>query len=351
MATPAATRDKYRSYLSEEEINNTKWNFGPPNYDDVNKLFEEGRTNIWPVGSLEEKVQRLVKTWEMELLHKADPDEYKTVDAEKFKFGVNGRKFFTLAEIINIGGGYNAFLQTSLPTSLRLYNSEEETAGSSQTLFKTTFPRGFVIEILQVYSGPPVIVYKFRHWGFMEGAFKGHAPTGEKVEFFGMAIFELDEHSKIVKVEFFYDRGELLAGFYTANGNCGVQAKDFHNSSSYKDDLILLTRIRYFVDPGYPYEEALSKNRTDLTMYLYNKQFSMTKGGLILQKPDSTPLQYAATASFLSKLYSDYLELLRRTSGSCNTDNFTLEMLRLRGFSMSQVDYILGNNLMKMSYM
>ncbi|KAL2503675.1 pathogenesis-related family protein [Abeliophyllum distichum] len=165
----ATSGDKYRSYLSEEEIKNTKWNFGPPNYDDVNKLFEEGRTNIWPVGSLEEKVQRLVKTWEMELVHKADPDEYKTLDANKFKLGVNGRNFLTLEEIVKIGGGYNAFLQTSLPTSLRFYNSEEETADSSQTLFRTTFPRGFVLEILQVYSGPPVIVYKFRHWGFMEG--------------------------------------------------------------------------------------------------------------------------------------------------------------------------------------
>lgn len=43
---------------------------------------------------------------------------------------------------------------------------------------------------------------------------------------------------------------------------------------------ILLTRIRFFIDPGYPYEEALSTNRTDLTMcsYLSNKQFSMTEG-------------------------------------------------------------------------
>ncbi|KAL2467882.1 pathogenesis-related family protein [Forsythia ovata] len=208
----ANSGDKYRSYLSEEEIKNTKWNFGPPNYDDVDKLFEEGRTNIWPVGSLEEKVQRLVKTWEMELINKADPDEYKTLDAKKFKLGVNGRKFLTLEEIVKIGGGYNTFLQTSLPASLRFYNSEEETADSSQKLFRTTFPRGFVLEILQVYSGPPVIVYKFRHWGFMEGPFKGHAPTGEMVEFFGMAILELDEHSKIVKKEVFSDRGELLAG-------------------------------------------------------------------------------------------------------------------------------------------
>ncbi|CAA3020360.1 Hypothetical predicted protein [Olea europaea subsp. europaea] len=212
MATSAATGDKYRDYLTEEDVKNTKWNFGPPNYDAVDKLFEEGRTNIWPEGSPEEKVQRRVKTWEMELVHKADPNQYKTLDAKKFKLGVNGRKFLTLEEIVKVGGSYNVFLQTSLPTPLRFYNPEDETADSSQTLFKTTFPRGFALEILEVYSEPPKIVYKFRHWGFMEGPFKGHAPTGEKVEFFGMAIFEVDENSKIVKVEFFCDRGELLAG-------------------------------------------------------------------------------------------------------------------------------------------
>ena len=39
--------DKYRSYLDGEEEKNTKWRFGAaPNYDVVNKLFEEGRTKV-----------------------------------------------------------------------------------------------------------------------------------------------------------------------------------------------------------------------------------------------------------------------------------------------------------------
>ncbi|CAK9134740.1 unnamed protein product [Ilex paraguariensis] len=213
MASIGAEKDEYRSNPTEEEVKNTHWRFGaPPNYDVVNKLFEEGRTNIWSKGSLEEKVQNLVKTWEMEMFHKANPDEYKTCDPEKFRFSTNGKKALTLEEMRKIGGSYNAFLQTSLPENLRFYNPDEETAESSHRAFTTTFPRGFALEILRVYTGPPVIVYKFRHWGYMEGPFKGHAPTGERVEFYGIAIFELDEHSRVVKVEFFYDRGELLAG-------------------------------------------------------------------------------------------------------------------------------------------
>jgi hypothetical protein len=36
-----------------------------------------------------------------------------------------------------------------------------------------------------------VISFKFRHWGFFEGPFKGHAPTGEKVEFHGLGVLKV----------------------------------------------------------------------------------------------------------------------------------------------------------------
>ncbi|MED6210492.1 hypothetical protein PIB30_064594 [Stylosanthes scabra] len=205
--------DKYRTYLHGEEEKNTKWRFGgPPNYDVVNKLFEEGRTKEWAPGSLEEQVQTLVKNWEMEVFHKADITQYRSLDPDKYTFSLNGRKAITLEEKKKLGGGYNPLLQTSMPQELRAYDPNEETADSSHKIFTTTFPRGFALEILHVYSGPPVIVYKFRHWGFMEGPFKGHAPTSQKIEFFGISIFTLDEASKIVKVELFYDPAELLGG-------------------------------------------------------------------------------------------------------------------------------------------
>lgn len=38
---------KYRSFIHGEEEKNTKWRYGgPPNYDVVNKLFEQGRTKV-----------------------------------------------------------------------------------------------------------------------------------------------------------------------------------------------------------------------------------------------------------------------------------------------------------------
>lgn len=214
MAFSPVEVDKYRSFIYGDGEKNTQWRDGaPPNYDVVDRLFEEGRTQEWPVGSLEERVQRLVKSWEMEMVHKIRPGDFKTVNPNKFLFSLNGGKGITKQEIEQLGGAYNAFLQTTLPEEFRIFNPAQESAESSQKVFTTTFPRGFALEILQVYSGPPTIVYKFRHWGYMEGPFKGHPPTGERVEFHGMAIFHVDEHTRIEKVEFFFDRGTLLGGF------------------------------------------------------------------------------------------------------------------------------------------
>ncbi|PKU63637.1 pathogen-related protein-like isoform X1 [Dendrobium catenatum] len=208
------SEDKYRSFIYGDGEKNTQWRFGsPPNYDVVNKLFEEGRTHEWAKGSSEEKVQRLVKTFEMEIFHKSNPEDYKIINSTKFRFSLNGGKELTIQEIGKMGGGYNAFLQTKLPKELRIYDPKQETFSTSHELFTTVFPRGFALEILEVLSGPPRIVYKFRHWGFMEGPFKGHAPTGEKVEVYGMSIFHVDEEMRVEKVEFFHDPSQLLSGF------------------------------------------------------------------------------------------------------------------------------------------
>lgn len=46
---------------------------------------------IWPPGSLEEKVQNIVKTWEMEMFHKSNFEDYKTVNPKNYTFSLNGR--------------------------------------------------------------------------------------------------------------------------------------------------------------------------------------------------------------------------------------------------------------------
>ncbi|RDX94530.1 hypothetical protein CR513_23073 [Mucuna pruriens] len=215
-------KDKYRSVLHDES-DNIQWRHGgPPTYDDVNKLFEEGRTKEWPKGSLEEIVQNAIKSWEMELSHKTRLQDFKTINPDKFKLFVNGcknkyhvsfpgREGLSGEETLSLGS-YNALLQSSLPEDLKPYKADEETFESSHEAFRSALPRGFAWEVIKVYSGPPEIAFKFRHWGFFEGPFKGHAPTGKMVQFYGFGTLKVDDSLKVEEVEIYYDPAEMLGG-------------------------------------------------------------------------------------------------------------------------------------------
>ncbi|KAF7822621.1 pathogen-related protein [Senna tora] len=204
--------DKYRSFLYDEESQKTMWRHGsPPTYDDVNQLFEQGRTKVWEEGSLEETVQNAIKSWEMELSHKIRLQDFKTLNPEKFKLFVNGREGLSAEETLRMGS-YNALLKSSLPEKHKYYNSEEESFESSHEAFRSAFPRGFAWEVIKVYTGPPEIAFKFRHWGFFEGSFKGHHPTGNMVQFFGLGTLKVDQSLKVEEVEVYYDPAELLGG-------------------------------------------------------------------------------------------------------------------------------------------
>ncbi|KAI9186315.1 hypothetical protein LWI28_016132 [Acer negundo] len=130
---------------------------------------------------------------------------------EEVLLGSQGREGLSGEEVLKLGS-YNALLKTSLPEEFKYYKAEEETFTSSHDAFRSAFPRGFAWEVLSVYSGPPVIAYKFRHWGFFEGPFKGHAPTGEMVEFYGFGTLKVDESLRAEDVEIYYDPAELFGG-------------------------------------------------------------------------------------------------------------------------------------------
>ncbi|KAL7253502.1 hypothetical protein ACSBR1_007939 [Camellia fascicularis] len=115
--------------------------------------------------------------------------------------------------------------------------------------------------------------------------------------------------------------------------------------------MLLLTRLRIFINPGYPYEDMLRSYQkvTSLTMCSYLQTyhvFNWTRGGLIqLNHGGGQPLQYVANAAFLASLYVDYMNA---TGWYCGASFITLDVLRT--FATSQIDYILGANPMNMSY-
>ncbi|KAL7212370.1 hypothetical protein ACSBR2_015119 [Camellia fascicularis] len=118
--------------------------------------------------------------------------------------------------------------------------------------------------------------------------------------------------------------------------------------------MLLLTRLRIFINPGYPYEDMLRSYQkvTSLTMCSYLQTyhvFNWTRGGLIqLNHGGGQPLQYVANAAFLASLYVDYMNATGVPGWYCGASFITLDVLRT--FATSQIDYILGANPLNMSY-
>ncbi|KAM7280907.1 hypothetical protein ACFE04_008041 [Oxalis oulophora] len=117
---------------------------------------------------------------------------------------------------------------------------------------------------------------------------------------------------------------------------------------------LLLTRLRLFLSPAYPYEETLRTfhDQTSIIMCSYLPfftSFNRTDGGLIeLNHGRPQPLQYVVNAAFLATLYSDYLEAADVPGWYCGPNFYSNDVLR--AFAKSQIDYILGKNPQEMSY-
>ncbi|CAI9095058.1 OLC1v1030915C1 [Oldenlandia corymbosa var. corymbosa] len=141
------------------------------------------------------------------------------------------------------------------------------------------------------------------------------------------------------------------AGAFWGGPNYGV----FNWDSKLPGAQVLLSRMRLFLSPGYPYEEILSTfhNQTSIVMcsYLpYFTSFNRTRGGLIqLNHGDPQPLQHAVNAAFLAALFSDYLEAADTPGWYCGPNFYSIDVLRK--FAQTQINYVLGKNPRKMSYL
>ncbi|XP_042442895.1 endoglucanase 12-like [Zingiber officinale] len=119
--------------------------------------------------------------------------------------------------------------------------------------------------------------------------------------------------------------------------------------------ILLLSRLRIFLNPGYPLEDMLGRFHADTSknMCSYLRQFRVfnwTKGGLIqLNHGKPRQLQYAANAAFLASVYADYMKESRVPGWHCGSFYFNISSLR--SFAASQVNYILGANPKNISYL
>ena len=64
-------------------------------------------------------------------------------------------------------GTYNAII-----TANDYYSPEKSDFESSHKTFKRMMPT-FAWEVIEVHSGPPVVAFKWRHWGVMKSDYVG----------------------------------------------------------------------------------------------------------------------------------------------------------------------------------
>lgn len=93
--------------------------------------------------------------------------DWRTVDHANYTFAINGGPPQSAEHMLKVGT-YNAILQPN-----EFYSPEHSDFSSSHKIFKRLMPT-FAWEVLEVYSGPPVVAFKWRHWGEMRNAYVGY---------------------------------------------------------------------------------------------------------------------------------------------------------------------------------
>jgi len=212
-----------------EALPGTQWRFGKPNYARVNKAYFQYRSKVHPEGSLEAVVNKLVKNWEVESHHIADPKQWKTMDITKFKAALNGGPAANAQLMANIGP-YNLLIGEAPQ-----YSSSALSFEDSNRIFGSTFSEGFAWEVLEVMSGPPTVSFKWRHFGKFSGTYtdkKGNKYQGDgsMINVIGMCIAKVNDQLLIESLDIYYNPDDLLKPLTTqvkrGEGELALSAAD-----------------------------------------------------------------------------------------------------------------------------
>jgi len=220
-----------------EALEGTQWRFGKPNYARVNKAYFQHRSKVHPEGSLESVVSKLVKNWEVESHHIADPKQWKTMDISKFTAALNGGPSANAQLMADIGP-YNLLIGETPE-----YSSSALSFEDSNKIFGSTFTEGFAWECLEVLSGPPTVAFRWRHFGKFAGTYtdkKGNKYQGDgsMIDVIGMCIAKVNDQLLIESLDIYYNPEDLLKPLTTkvkkGEGEMAVGTADEGDSNKIK---------------------------------------------------------------------------------------------------------------------
>ncbi|PSB48502.1 SnoaL-like polyketide cyclase [Cyanosarcina cf. burmensis CCALA 770] len=196
-----------RAVILDLDNESRSWRYGEkPDYTKSEERLAKHSKYNHTEGSLAAIAQNLVRVFEMEASFKENPSEWCSIAQEKFVMQTNNGRAYTAEEIANIGT-YNTFLPKS-----EHYDPEREDFQSSADVFHTAFPEGFLWELVEVYSAPPVVTFKWRHWGEFTGHFKSYDGTGKTIEIVGVSVAHVNDRLQIERLEHYFDNSKFLQG-------------------------------------------------------------------------------------------------------------------------------------------
>ncbi|KAL9109510.1 MAG: hypothetical protein Q9227_005845 [Pyrenula ochraceoflavens] len=213
------------------------WRYGKaPDYTNTRKVFEQSKKMNHEAGSLPQLVENLVKNWEIEASFKKDLKDWRTVDHENYTFSINGGPPQSAEHMLKVGT-YNAIIAPN-----EYYSPETSDFASSHKTFKRMMPT-FAWEVLEVYSPPPRVAFRWRHWGTMKNDYVGFNDKGEKItakahggqiDIQGVTVAQVDDAVRVQKLETWFDPMDM---FRQIAPN-GIVNKQIIDPNANKADLI-----------------------------------------------------------------------------------------------------------------
>ncbi|GAA2685101.1 SnoaL-like polyketide cyclase [Actinoplanes palleronii] len=194
-----------------EAADPSEFRHGTPDYHLSHTVMPGQRTTDHAPNSLEAIVESIVQVFEMEVSHKKEPSTWVSMVSEHFRTNVNGGGWASSQDIAD-QGSYNVLIGDSPFYQAESFDGQHD-------VFHGAFPNGFYWEVLQVLSPPPVIAFKWRHWGSFDGEYHGHKPNGKTIEMFGMSVAKVNDDLKLLEVEHYYDPNAFLGSL---TGGCPV---------------------------------------------------------------------------------------------------------------------------------
>ncbi|CCC11528.1 hypothetical protein SMACR_04517 [Sordaria macrospora] len=184
------------------------WRHGrAPDYSRTRKVYAETKKASHTAGSLPDLVEKLVKNWEIEASYKTSLSDWRTIDVSSYTFSVNGGPPQSGEHMLQVGT-YNAIIEPN-----EFYCPFHSSFDASHKTFKRMMPT-FAWEVLEVFSGPPTVTFRWRHWGTMKEDYVGTNKDGEKVtlkahggpiDIEGIAVAVVNNKLQLQKVEVFFD--------------------------------------------------------------------------------------------------------------------------------------------------